>query len=54
VTGVYVLNLVRRFVHEIIDDGPPDCTLFDGTKSQHIVDALVRSHHKPWITLAAE
>jgi hypothetical protein len=41
-----VPNLVRHFVDEIMDDGAPECTFYDGAKSQPIVDALVRSHHE--------
>jgi len=50
---VYMPNLVRHFVAEIVDGGPPECTFFDAAKSQQIVDALVRSHHeRAWIALA--
>jgi predicted dehydrogenase len=49
---VYLPNLVRQFVDEIVDGGSPECTFFDGAKSQQIVDALVRSHHeRAWVVL---
>jgi predicted dehydrogenase len=50
---LYYRNLVRHFVDEIIDDGPPDCTFFDGAKSQEIVNAIVRSHdERAWVSVA--
>ncbi len=49
---LYYRNLVRHFVDEIVDDAPPDCTFFDGAKSQEIVDAIVRSHdERAWVSL---
>ncbi len=50
---LYYRNLVRRFVDEILDDGAPDCTFFDGAKSQQIVNAIVQSHQeRGWITIS--
>ena len=52
---LYYRNLVRHFVDEILDDGPADCTFFDGAKSQEIVNALIRSHdERRWIALGAD
>jgi predicted dehydrogenase len=49
---LYYRNLVRHFVDEILDDGPQDCTFFDGAKSQEIVNAVIRSHdERRWIDL---
>ncbi len=49
---LYYRNLVRFFVDEILDAGPPECTFYDGAKSQQIVDAIVRSHReRAWIAL---
>jgi predicted dehydrogenase len=43
---------VRHFIDEIVDDGPADCTFFDGAKSQQIVNAIVRSHEeRAWVTI---
>jgi predicted dehydrogenase len=51
---LYYRNLVRHFIDEIVDDGPPDCTFFDGAKSQEIVNAIVRSHEeRAWVSLAS-
>ena len=50
---LYYRNLVRHFVDEIVDDGPADCTFFDGAKSQQIVNAIVQSHEeRAWITIS--
>ncbi len=52
---LYYRNLVRHFVDEIADGTAPDCTFYDGAKSQEIVDALVRSHReRRWVTLAEQ
>jgi predicted dehydrogenase len=49
---LYYRNLVRHFVDEILDDGPAECTFYDGAKSQQIVDAVSRSHfERAWVTL---
>jgi predicted dehydrogenase len=49
---LYYRNLVRHFVDEIADGTLPECTFFDGAKSQEIVNAIVRSHHeRAWISL---
>ncbi len=49
---LYYRNLVRHFVDEILDDAPPECTFYDGAKSQEIVDAIVTSHlERSWVTL---
>jgi predicted dehydrogenase len=49
---LYYRNLVRFFVDEILDERPPECTFFDGAKSQEIVDALVLAHReRRWVTL---
>jgi predicted dehydrogenase len=50
---LYYRNLVRHFVDEIADDTEPDCTFYDGAKSQEIVNALVRAHReRRWVTIA--
>lgn len=49
---LYYRNLVRHFIDEIVDGGPPECTFYDGAKSQQIVNAVVRSHEeRAWVTL---
>lgn len=51
---LYYRNLVHHFVDEILDDGPLDCTFFDGAKSQEIVNAVIRSHdERRWVALGA-
>ncbi len=53
--GVYVPNLVRHFMSEIVDGARPECTFLDAARSQSIVDAIVRSHHeRSWIALEPE
>jgi predicted dehydrogenase len=50
---LYYRNLVRHFVDEIIDETPPECTFYDGAKSQEIVDAIVLAHReRRWVDLA--
>ena len=50
---LYYRNLVRHFVDEIADGREPECTFFDGAKSQEIVDALVRSsRERRWVSVA--
>jgi predicted dehydrogenase len=52
---LYYRNLVRHFVDEILDETPPECTFYDGAKSQEIVNAIVRSHdQRGWVTLGAD
>jgi predicted dehydrogenase len=52
---LYYRNLVRHFVDEIVDDGPADCTFYDGAKSQQIVNAIVASHQeRGWITISSD
>ncbi len=49
---LYYRNLVRHFVDEILDGRPPECTFFDGARSQEIVNAVVRSHEqRAWVSL---
>jgi predicted dehydrogenase len=49
---LYYRNLVRNFVDEILDNGPPDCTFYDGAKSQEIVNAVIQSHReRRWVDL---
>lgn len=49
---LYYRNLVRHFVDEILDETPPECTFFDGAKSQEIVDAIILAHaERRWVTL---
>jgi predicted dehydrogenase len=51
---LYYRNLVRHFVDEVLDETPPECTFFDGAKSQQIVDAIVRSHEeRAWVAIPA-
>lgn len=50
---LYYRNLVRHFVDEILDGGPPESTFFDGAKSQLIVNAIVRAHEeRRWVDLS--
>ncbi len=50
---LYYRNLIRHFVNEILDDGPPESTFYDGAKSQQIVNAIVRSHEeRRWVQLS--
>ena len=49
---LYYRNLVRHFVAEILDDAEPECTFYDGAKSQEIVNAISRSHfERRWVSL---
>lgn len=49
---LYYRNLVRHFVDEILDDQEPECTFYDGAKSQEIVNAVARSHfERRWVKL---
>jgi predicted dehydrogenase len=49
---LYYRNLVRFFVDEILDASEPECTFFDGAKSQEIVDAIVLAHReRRWVSL---
>jgi predicted dehydrogenase len=49
---LYYRNLVRHFVDEILDGTPPECTFYDGAKSQEVVNAIVQSHRKRrWVDL---
>ncbi len=49
---LYYRNLIRHFVDEILDDETPECTFYDGAKSQEIVDAVTRSHlERAWVSL---
>jgi predicted dehydrogenase len=49
---LYYRNLVRHFVDEILDGTAPECTFFDGARSQEIVNAIVRSHeNRAWVSL---
>jgi predicted dehydrogenase len=49
---LYYRNLVRHFVDEIIEERAPECTFYDGAKSQEIVNAVVRSHReRAWVTI---
>ena len=50
---LYYRNLVRHFIDEIADDTAPECTFYDGAKSQEIVNALVLAHReRRWVALA--
>ena len=52
---LYYRNLVRHFVDEILDNQPPECTFYDGAKSQQIVDAIVQAHfERRWIALPSD
>jgi predicted dehydrogenase len=49
---LYYRNLVRIWVGELLEDGPPDGDFHDGAKSQEIVDACVRAHvERRWVDL---
>jgi predicted dehydrogenase len=49
---LYYRNLVRHFVDEIVEERAPECTFYDGAKSQEIVNAVVRSHReRAWVTI---
>ena len=49
---LYYRNLVRHFVDEILDGTPPECTFFDGAKSQEVVNAIVLAHReRRWVDL---
>jgi predicted dehydrogenase len=49
---LYYRNLVRHFVDEILDAKPPECTFYDGARSQEIVNAVVRSStERRWVSL---
>jgi predicted dehydrogenase len=49
---LYYRNLVRHFVDEILDDTEPECTFYDGAKSQEIVNAIAQSHfERRWVGL---
>jgi predicted dehydrogenase len=49
---LYYRNLTRHFVDEILDGTAPECTFYDGAKSQEIVDAVTRSHfERAWVSL---
>jgi predicted dehydrogenase len=49
---LYYRNLVRHWANEILDDGPADCTYFDGAKAQEIVNAIVLAHtERRWVSL---
>jgi predicted dehydrogenase len=51
---LYYRNLVRHFVDEILDESPPECTFYDGAKSQQIVNAIVASHEdRRWVAIDA-
>lgn len=51
---LYYRELVRRWADEILDEGPAECTYFDGAKAQEIVNAIVLSHaERRWVTLPA-
>ncbi len=52
---LYYRNLIRHFVDEILDDGPEECTFYDGAKSQEIVDAVSTSQaERRWVSLTHE
>ena len=52
---LYYRNLVRYWADEILDDGPADCTYFDGAKAQEIVNAVVAAHaERRWVSLPLE
>ena len=49
---LYYRNLVRYFVDEILDAAAPECTFYDGAKSQEIVNAISKSHfERRWVRL---
>lgn len=49
---LYYRNLVRHFVDEILDEATPECTFYDGAKSQEIVNAISQSHfERRWVNL---
>ncbi len=49
---LYYRNLIRCWADEILDDGPAECTYFDGAKAQEIVNAVARSHfERRWVAL---
>lgn len=49
---LYYRNLVRHFVDEILDDSEPECTFYDGAKSQEIVNAVVLANsERRWVDL---
>ena len=51
---LYYRNLIRHFADEILDDKEPECTFYDGAKSQEIVDAVTRSHfERAWVSLGS-
>jgi predicted dehydrogenase len=50
---LYYRNLIRHWVDEILDEGPEECTFFDGAKSQEIIDALVAAHERRgWVQVS--
>ena len=52
---LYYRNLVRCWADEILDDGPADCTFFDGAKAQEIINAIVLAHaERRWVSLPGE
>lgn len=49
---LYYRNLVRHFVDEILDGSAPECTFYDGAKSQEIVNAVVLANsERRWVDL---
>jgi predicted dehydrogenase len=49
---LYYRNLIRCWVDEILDDGPAECTYYDGAKAQEIVNAVAQSHfERRWVSL---
>lgn len=49
---LYYRNLVRHYVDEILDGKAPECTFFDGAKSQELVNAIVLAHEeRRWVDL---
>jgi predicted dehydrogenase len=49
---LYYRNLVRFFVDEIVDEKSPECTFYDGAKSQEIVNAIVLAHlERRWVQI---
>ena len=50
---LYYQNLIGHFVAEILDRTPPECTFFDGAKSQEIVDSIIKAHfERRWVEIS--
>lgn len=49
---LYYRNLVRHFVDEVLDGTSPECTFYDGAKSQELVNAIIMaSNERRWVNL---